>query len=52
MEFVKSHFPKVYDSQWPIVGALFLNTIVQATTFGFCRWIKNDVELRMFFEQN
>ncbi len=52
MELFKSRFPKVYDTQWSLAGALFINICVQTCCFGFSRWVKNDVQLRMIMEEN
>lgn len=52
MEYFKSKFPKDYDVQWSLAGASFLNIVTQVLTFGFSRWVKNDIELRFIMEMN
>ena len=52
MEFIKSRFPKTYNAQWALLGALTLSMVVQGLTYLFSRHVKDQVSLRMFMEQS
>lgn len=50
MNWVKSKFPKTYEAQWSLHGAILLNLIVQSAVFLFSRYVKDNLGLRMSME--